>query len=206
MKKILLGLVALSFSVMAAEGTNLYLKTGMDISGKFDKVKIGDEYGNKSESDRVGFDLTAEVTKEFYQNLELGLGVSYQDHGRPEKIISGEERIQNTGYKSLPVYVVAKYNIPLENSVTPYLKADLGYSFNFGEKDLKVLYGDIDTSIDNGVYYGLGAGIEYNNFIVELMYKVNKADVKYSNNGVSSPKKDYDYSRTTLSVGYKFDI
>lgn len=209
MKKVLLGLVALSFSVMAAEGTNLYLKTGMDISGKFDKAAEKGVNLNKSESDRLGFDLTAEVTKEFYQNLELGLGVSYQDHGRPEKIGDEHGKYQNTGYKSLPVYAVMKYNIPLDSSIKPYLKADLGYSFNFGEKDLKFETEQskvIKTSIDNGVYYGLGAGIEYNNFIVELMYKVNKADVKYSNNGVSSPKKDYDYSRTTLSVGYKFDI
>ena len=206
MKKVLLGLAILSFSAMAAEGTNLYLKTGVDISGKFDKVKVIGENVNKSESDRLGFDLTAEVTREFYPNLELGLGLSYQDHGRPESVNLNGEKVQNTEYKSLPIYALVKYNIPLESNIKPYLKADLGYSFNFGEKDLKTSHTSINTSIDNGLYYGLGAGVEYNNFVVELMYKVNRADVQYDVNGIKTSSRDYDYSRTTLSVGYRFDI
>lgn len=206
MKKVLLGLAVISSMAMAAEGTNLYLKTGADISGKFDKVNILGENANKSESDRLGFDLTAEVTKEVYPNLELGLGLSYQDHGRPEYIRSGSDKVQNTGYKSLPIYGVVKYNLPLESNIKPYLKADLGYSFNFDEKDLKTSNLSINSSIDNGLYYGLGAGAEYNNFIVELMYKVNRADVQYNGDRKKSPKFDYDYSRTTLSIGYRFDI
>lgn len=204
MKKVLLGLAVVSSMAMAGEGTNLYLKTGLDISGKFDKVEIGKEPANKSESDRLGFDLIAEVTREFYPNLELGLGLSYQDHGRPESINLQGEKIQNAGYKSLPLYGVVKYNIPLESNIKPYLKADLGYSFNFDEKDLKVNQDSYKTSVENGLYYGLGAGAEYNNFVVELMYKVNKSDIKYE--GSKLPKKDYDYSRTTLSFGYRFDI
>lgn len=204
MKKVLLGLAVVSSMAMAGEGTNLYLKTGLDISGKFDKVNILGKNVNKSESDRLGFDLTAEVTREFYPNLELGLGLSYQDHGRPESVLLQGEKIQNTGYKSLPIYTLVKYNISLESNIKPYLKADLGYSFNFGEKDLKTSHTSINTSIDNGLYYGLGVGAEYNNFIVELMYKVNKSDIKYE--GSKLPKKDYDYSRTTLSFGYRFDI
>lgn len=206
MKKVLLGLAVVSSMAMAGEGTNLYLKTGLDISGKFDKVNILGENANKSESDRLGFDLTAEVTREFYPNLELGLGLSYQDHGRSESVLLQGEKVQNTGYKSLPIYGVAKYNIPVESSIKPYLKADLGYSFNFDEKDLKTSKISINNSIDNGLYYGLGAGAEYNNFIVELMYKVNRADIQYEGNGKKLPKKDYDYSRTTLSFGYRFDI
>lgn len=207
MKKVLLGLAILSFSAMATEGTNLYLKTGVDISGKFEKKELGNgSYPNKSENDKGGFELTAEATREFYPNLELGLGLSYQDHGRPEAGRLGGKEAQNTGYKSLPIYAVAKYNIPLESNVKPYLKADFGYSFNFDEKDLKGDRERIKTSIDDGLYYGLGGGVEYNNFIVELMYKVNKAEIQYKAKGNTSPKFDYDYSRTTLSVGYKFNF
>lgn len=211
MKKVLLGLAVVSSMAMAGEGTNLYLKTGLDISGKFDKVEVASGQSlNKSESDRLGFDLTTEVTKEFYPNLELGLGLSYQDHGRPEAGEIGKKiekiKFQNTGYKSLPIYGVAKYNIPMESNIKPYLKADLGYSFNFDEKDLKVENEKIKMSVDNGLYYGLGAGIEYNNFVVELMYKVNRAKVQHEYNGAKSSKFDYEYSRTTLSFGYRFDI
>lgn len=210
MKKVLLGLAVVSSMAMAGEGTNLYLKTGLDISGKFDKVNILGENANKSESDRLGFDLTAEVTREFYPNLELGLGLSYQDHGRPEYIRNGNDKVQNTGYKSLPIYGVAKYNIPLESNIKPYLKADLGYSYNFGESDITIMGKNnerVGTSLDNtGLYYGLGAGIEYNNFLFEVMHKVNKADINYSFNDGEKLKKSYDYSRTTLSIGYKFNF
>ncbi|WP_286033973.1 OmpW family outer membrane protein [Fusobacterium necrogenes] len=207
MKKVLLGLAVVSSIVMAGDGANLYLKTGLDISGKFDEIEVASGQSlNKSESDRLGFDLTAEVTREFYPNLELGLGFSYQDHGRPEAGKIGGEKFQNTGYKSLPAYAVAKYNIPLESNIKPYLKTDLGYSFNFDEKDLKVENEKIKMSVDNGLYYGLGAGIEYNNFVVELMYKVNRAKVQHEYNSAKSSKFDYEYSRTTLSFGYRFDI
>lgn len=209
MKKILLGLTILSSLAMAGEGTNLYLKTGLDISGKFDKKEVfPGQYANKSNSEESGFELTAEITRELYPNLELGLGLSYQDHKRPESINVDGSKVQNTGYKSLPVYAVAKYNILLESNIKPYIKADLGYSFNFDEKDLKVQdqKDSIKTSVDDGLYYGIGAGIEYNNLVVELAYKVNKAEISYEVEKNKIPKKDYDYSRTTLAVGYKFDF
>lgn len=108
------------------------------------------------------------------------------------------------------MYAVAKYNIPLETSVKPYLKADLGYSYNFGESDITIMGKNnerVGTSLDNtGLYYGLGAGIEYNNFLFEVMHKVNKADINYSFNDGEKLKKSYDYSRTTLSIGYKFNF
>ena len=38
------------------------------------------------------------------------------------------------------------------------------------------------------------------------MHKVNKADINYSFNDGEKLKKSYDYSRTTLSIGYKFNF
>ena len=55
------------------------------------------------------------------------------------------------------------------------------------------------------MYYGIGAGAEYNNFVVDLMYKVNRAEIKVNDEG-DRIKKDLDYSRVTLSVGYKFNF
>lgn len=57
----------------------------------------------------------------------------------------------------------------------------------------------------NGLYYGIGAGAEYNNFVVDLMYKVNRAEMKAEVDG-KRIKKDLDYSRITLSVGYRFNF
>lgn len=207
MKKILMGLIVISTSVLAYENTNIYLKTGIDISGKFDDKEISPgQYTNKSTSVDCGFEFSTEITKEIYPNLELGLGISYQDHNKPESIINFEQgKIQNTGYNSFPIYTVAKYNIPTESNIKPYVKADLGYSFNFNEEDLKTNDEKVKTSINNGLYYGVGAGVEYNNFIFELIYKVNKADIQYEIDGIKTAKQNYNYSRTTLSIGYKFN-
>ena len=208
MKKVLLGLAVVSSMAMVGEGTNLYLKTGLDISGKFDKVNILGENANKSESDRLGFDLTAEVTREFYPNLELGLGLSYQDHGRPEYIRNGNDKYKIQDINHYQYMEQQNIIYLLESNIKPYLKADLGYAYNFGEKDaIETWDGPIaKTSVDNGLYYGLGAGIEYNNFLFEVMHKVNKADINYSFNDGEKLKKSYDYSRTTLSIGYKFNF
>ncbi len=216
-KKVLLGLVALSCVSLAAEGTNVYLKAGADMLQRFDEVKYAGKKLNKDDGDDFGYELTVEVMREVYPNFELGLGLSYQDHGDPKK--NTNKNWQNEGYdmtseipgfKSVPLYVTAKYNFPVEGNIKPYLKADLGYSFNSDNGDIKVWDTEGDsfkyfTKVENGLYYGIGAGAEYNNFVVDLMYKVNRAEMKADVNG-ERIKKDLDYSRITLSVGYRFNF
>lgn len=216
-KKVLLGLAALSCVSLAAEGTNVYLKTGADMLQRFDEVKYAGKKLNKGDGDDFGYELTVEVMREVYPNFELGLGLSYQDHGDPKK--NTNKNWQNEGYdmtseipgfKSVPLYVTAKYNFPVEGNIKPYLKADLGYSFNSDNGDIKVWDTEGDsfkyfTKVENGLYYGIGAGAEYNNFVVDLMYKVNRAEMKADVDG-ERIKKDLDYSRITLSVGYRFNF
>lgn len=127
------------------------------------------------------------------------------------------------GYKSIPLYLTGKYNFKTFESVKTYLKLDLGYSFNFDEGDVLYHYDGIVTpnnggkpfrdagtdkisvNIDDGLYLGFGVGLEYNNFVTDLMYKVNKAEIEYSDE-YCSVKRDMDYSRITLSFGYKFNF
>lgn len=214
-KKVLLGLAALSCVSLAAEGTNVYLKAGADMLQRFDEVKYDGEKLNKDDGDDFGYELTVEVMREVYPNFELGLGLSYQDHGDPKSInvyykdLDGNIKSEIPGFKSVPLYVTAKYNFPVEGNIKPYLKADLGYSFNEENGDVK---GDIlghaikyPTKVKNGLYYGIGAGAEYNNFVVDLMYKMNKAKIEIDDEG-DKYKKDLDYSRITLSVGYRFNF
>lgn len=220
-KKVLLGLAALSCASLAAEGTNVYLKAGADMFQRFDEVKYDGEKLNKDKGDDFGYELTVEVMREVYSNFELGLGLSYQDHGDPKKNTTGDWMLDNNGdlyditseipgFKSVPLYVTAKYNFPVEGNIKPYLKADLGYSFNSDNGDVKasvIGYETIkySTKIENGLYYGIGAGAEYNDFVVDLMYKMNKAKIEIDDEG-DKYKKDLDYSRVTLSVGYKFNF
>lgn len=215
MKKVLLGLAALSCVSLAAEGTNVYLKAGADMFQRFDEATFSKIKVNKDKADDFGYELTLEIMREVYPNLELGLGLSYQDHGDPKSklydVNGFKLKYEMSGFKSVPLYATAKYNIPVEGNIKPYIKADLGYSFNMDNGDIKIKGLDLGITedhilkVENGLYYGIGAGAEYNNFVVDLMYKVNKAEAKTSDpRGIY--KDDLDYSRVTLSVGYKFNF
>lgn len=212
MKKVLLGLFALSAVSMAQnyfEGTNLYLKVGTDIVGEYDELEYSGVKFNEKDADGMGYELAVEFTKNVAPNFELGFGLAYQDHNEPkDKVYTGIAKISMPGYTSIPLYVTGKYNFVTESNVKPYIKTDLGYSFNDIDGDLKLTdLSDNSTEtgsgkVENGLYFGFGAGLEYNNFVTELMYKINTAEIKDD----EGDKYDYDYSRITLSFGYKFNF
>lgn len=213
-KKILLGLTTLSCVSFASQDTNLYLKAGADIWQKFDVVTPADtESINRKKADKMGYELTVEATREIYPNFELGAGISYQDHGSTKSLFDKEFdiKLDMPKFSSVPIYLVTKYNIPTNLNFKPYLKADLGYSFNHKSGDFKAHDYEFNNSekmksdIKNGIYFGIGAGAEYHNFVVDLMYKVNKAKFEYNSTPYTKTKDDFDYSRVTLSLGYKFN-
>lgn len=235
MKKVLFGLFALSCISMAAE-TNLYFRTGADIGGKFEVIKDEDGDYNKKDADDFAWEIAIEATKEVYQGLELGLGVAYQDHGKPKKYVEVEDKTtvvdywvdeyEMKGYTSIPLYLTAKYNFKPINNFVPYVKANIGYSFNDSKDDFKFGgcqynsqtdefldsgYDTADTKVKNGLYCGIGGGFEYNNFTVDLMYQLNKAKAEMTfsdakGNTTYELKDDFDYSRVTLSFGYRFNL
>lgn len=222
MKKILFGLFSLSCVCMAAE-TNVYFRTGADFEGKFKVIK--DEEGDftKKDADKFAWEIGVEATKEVYQGFELGLGVAYQDHGKPKNYVyvdSGVDgyttEFETPNFKSIPLYLTTKYNFKAINNFIPYIKANIGYSFNDEDGSMKVIDSTDGTfkedfKIENGLYCGIGGGFEYNNFTVDLMYQLNKAKAEISfyddeDNTTDKVKDDFDYSRVTLSFGYKFNL
>lgn len=217
LKKILLGMTMVSSLSMASEGVNLYFRAGADINGKFEVLTDFEEGMNKKDADKIGYEIASEVTKEVLPNFELGLGLAYQDHRMAEtetSEIKGMKKYYDIPkVNSVPIYLTSKYTFITNSTLKPYIKADLGYSFNDLKGNLSRIENPGDslkeekysTEIKDGVYFGIGGGIEYYNFTMDLMYKINKAELSY---GVGNEKitKDFDYSRVTLSMGYKFDF
>ena len=147
-------------------------------------------------------------------------------------------------YDSLPLYLTAKYNFDTIGNWKPYIKGDFGYSFNKAKNNFEVrvnpngeairqvidfdspvplptgtLGFEMSTEVTNGMYYGVGIGAEYNNFLVELSYHVTKADLRVTGlselsvgglgidtASLTSIDGSYDNKAVTLSVGYKFDF
>lgn len=238
MKKVLFGLFALSTFAFA---DNLYLKAGVDFNNKFDQFsEMGTNFTEK-DADGTGFELEFEYTREIAPNLEFGFGLSYQDHDTPEtpsipyedhyngKDFLGYDKFKLSDFKSIPLYLTLKYNLPVDWAIKPYIKADFGYSFNScGNASLtwtdyeKLPDGTVSstiydqdtesfiTKVKDGIYYGIGLGVEYENFFGSLMYKVNTAEVSVdSEDNNYDPyilTKDMDYSRFTFEFGYKFDF
>lgn len=216
MKKFLFLFPILSCITLASEA-NLYLRAGLDFNENFSEVKGEGVSLNESSSSKQPWELSLEATKNLYDNFEIGLGVAYQRHTSPDSVIrytsEGTIGSLTAGYNSVPVYTLAKYNFDIGSPLKPFIKATLGYSFNEIDGNFrisssqngiqKIYYGN--SKVNNGLFYGIGGGLEYNDFTIDLMYQVNKTDLEHNYNG-QKIKNDFDYSRVTLSFGYKFQF
>lgn len=172
MKKLAIGLFLILGLSVFAEGNKIEVRGGYDFGAKYDVDDIWDGGDAKAGT----FEIGSEYRYEVYPGVEVGGGIAYQSH---KKIKNGYE-----AYNSVPVYLTTKYTFNTGMETKPYLKADLGYSFN-------------TNKANNGMYYGAGVGVSYNNFNVDLMYKENKSKI----NGWLWDSS-LNYKRITLGFGY----
>lgn len=215
MKKVLLGLVALSAVSMAADinPTNVVLKAGVDVFTRTKPVKDEGKSMTKKKNEGFKGELAVEATQVITDEFELGLGVAWQNHGKMKTksdFVTPGRTSTVVQMRSYPVYAIAKYNIPVDGDFKPFIYANLGYSFNNGKKTHRDGT-DIDKyKYEDGMYYGVGVGVEKDNFIVDLGYKLNKGKVKYTSieRGAvdRNEKAKADYSRVSLGFGYKFSF
>lgn len=211
MKKLFLLLIVLSNISFAKSNFYINPKIGIDLVSRYEK--IDDDNGNSLLGDKtkgVGGEVAIEGYKILNESIDLGLGVAYQDHS-DRKHFDYTSNVDTSGvqYRSIPVYLAGRYNFLLESKTKPYLRANLGYSFNFNSSDLEEKDSVNDQTektaidIDGGLYYGIGTGIEYKDYTIELMYAINQC--KSSIDG-SHSKDRTDYDRISLLIGYRFNF
>ncbi len=136
----------------------------------------------KQKTDGIGVDFAVEIMASINDNLYLGGGIAYQ--------VNQENKVEDDPlFSSVPVYGAAKYNLGYigDSAWVPYIKANLGYSFNMKDGG--------KHSPNDGLYWALGGGVENDGVILEVAYQDTYSEVI---------NKDYDYSRWTFSVGYRF--
>lgn len=200
---------------------HLYFRFGGDIYSKYSKYsEEGTKYSN-GKTKGFGYEIAIEGTRNIYNNLELGLGMAYQSHSKNKNFTEKTDSETNTvtigKYDSIPLYVTGKYSFDTKSAMKPYLKANLGYSFNINEKNTTASLSNerqtdkisLKTKVNNGLYAGIGAGIEYNNYLIDLMYQTNFAKGSIEREAdapITSKKSKLNYSRVTLSAGYKFNF
>nr|WP_307775149.1 OmpW family outer membrane protein [uncultured Cetobacterium sp.] len=208
-----------SYAQTQTGAENLYLRTGVNVyswTEKFtaesngESVKVTD-----GKNDDLGYEFGVEYTHNYNEDLELGLGLLYQRNSKLKEYNAIDDvKAKINGYDSLPVYLTAKYSFKeFDNGVKPYVKGNLGYAFNFNEKDANFKSEGESFSyklkVDNGLYLAFGGGVEYNNITVDLMYQYSdqKAHLSY-NDGEDSGKtgkSGFSNGKVTLGVGYKFN-
>lgn len=222
MRKFSILLCSTILSISAYAG-NIYLRAGLDLNESYNNIDVDNGYltiGEKSKG--VSGEIALEYTFDITKKLELGFGIAAQKHGELTAIVNESDK--DSEHKKLitatvPLYLTSKYNfITFDNDAKFYLKADAGY-FGIGRDKRLYTYEKIKGNKEENLYldfkhttyFGAGVGIEYNNFIVDVMYKYNtlkfgaegnRVEAENSTHVSAQPKLKYD--RIALSVGYKF--
>ncbi len=241
MKKLLAGLFVVSSILTFSD--EVVVRGALDVFNDFHGMSdyITGDTGDNS----LGYELGLEYLKNITPNFLIGAGIAYQGHAKAEgknvlldswydaygdyyeHTIGYDDQVY---YDSVPLQITAKYEFDTRNkNIKPYVKANLGYSFNLQRNDLtysdKVTqyvydwyYDDYDeydysfasksydTEIKNGIYYGIGGGVQIDNITVDLMYQANYAKAKINYDGGGSEEHDLNVSRLTLGVGYAFQF
>ncbi|WP_249963439.1 hypothetical protein [Histophilus somni] len=127
-------------------------------------------------------------------------------------------------YASVPIYVVLKQNIALSQNAKLYFMGNLGYSLNKIEDTKYNYYSDqvsqgnfvLNESLSkprkmkakNGLYLGLGVGVEYKSFLAEIGYYHTKSKVTRPNfvegQGLVDQTTSYNNDAVRFSIGFKF--
>lgn len=199
-------------------GSNVVKKYYEFIDTLNEKLKKHD-FEDKTEVIHVGHEVAKELRSDkLISDVELGVGMAYQDKyslKRDRDSVFDQEQSgkfyvkeasEEVDMDSIPLYVTGRYKLPQVNDWRPYLKLNLGYAVNnIGGRSFQSSnsrYKSINDSVNsqNGSYYGMGGGIEYNNGLtLDLMYQVSEGSSS------TSSRKD-DENRVTVSVEYKLDI
>ncbi|MCP1226071.1 outer membrane beta-barrel protein [Sebaldella sp. S0638] len=221
MKKKLL-IVGLIGSLAFAGHNVIEVRGGYDLSSStnFDK-DIYSEY-DLDKFVESGFHFGVEYRREILTNLQIGAGLEYRKSDMDQP---GNRRVysENIDYSydsdsldSIPIYLTARYNFRNFTGVTPYVKANLGYSINSGETSVNLnniktgkLVEEYNSKMKNKIYYGLGVGIEYKNFLVDLTYDITQSEAEekiynYEDKESFSHDYNFDIQKLTLSFGYQF--
>jgi len=151
------------------------------------------------------FAIAVEGYYKFDEKLSVGLGLSY---GFESKLSSpydntyfyddGEAKLGFTN-----IYVSVKPS--LFESI--YAIGQIGYGLSHGSFYDSYNQGWKKCKVDGGgLYWGLGAGVEYKSFIFEVLYSVNNATFEERGNFFGAYDYLFRYSTLNINLGYKFSI
>ena len=179
MKKLIIGIVTLASLISMSQGAEANIKVGYDFFRNSTIIRIDqmDVLSVNNIPYKRGFTLGLEILPLTFKDskIKLGAGVEYNFGETTVHYSKDETTLQNASDTSkyfVPLYATAKFTYyrHQKSDVNLYTFARLGYAFSKEE----VLYGIYENG--NGVYYGLGFGIDYKYFLAEIMYDGNYSE------------------------------
>lgn len=182
MKKILFGFLCIfAFNI---SGESLELNFDWNTASKYtfkDKTNL--------KKNREDFSYTVEGYSDISSGLATGWGFTLS------KI--SVDGFSDSDVILTPLYITSKYYLSGSEAFGTFIKLHAGGYINqsfLGKTDIS---NPGKITIDNGYYYALGGGLQYNNFILQVMYKQFLGDASVDGNGTK-----FDYYTTSISIGY----
>jgi len=181
-------------------------KLGFVVAPSFDSsFCFGTDEGRYEGEANNSFALTVEGYYKLDEKLSVGLGINYSfesELSTPYDVnYWGGSNKAKLGFTN--IYLSVKPNL----SENIYAIGQLGYGISHGSfYDTYNTYG-MELKVDGGgMYFGLGAGVEYQSFIFEVLYSVNTATFKEKYVVSSGTDNAFKYSAFNVNIGYKFAI
>ena len=179
MKKLILGITALVSLFSISQGYEANIKVGYDFFR--DSTLLTDSNGNKEVSNEIyerGFILGLELLPLTFNDskIKLGTGVEYNFGETKLHYSKNSDSSEHGGKDYIPLYATAKFTYykDKKSDLNLYTFTRLGYAFSKEKKDNAKLSTD-------GVYYGLGFGLDYKYFLAELIYDGSYSDLRGQN-------------------------
>lgn len=165
------------------------LRFGYDINGST-------SVENETFTHKANFELVYEMYDEVYNNLDLGLGIILRRESSAREVnILGVNYEERKFANFTPLYITLKYRFPFEK-FSAFTKLNIGYSFNHSSD----FFHDNKYNTKDSLYYAVGTGLEFNNFIFDLSYQIINYKIEKSSNSIG-----LENSRITVSLGYQFE-
>ena len=184
MKKLIIGIATLASLISMSQGAEANIKVGYDFFRTSTIIKINqdDNFIVENMPYKRGFTLGLEILPLTFKDskIKLGAGVEY-NFGETTVRYSKDELDTNKYF--VPLYATAKFTYyrHQKSDVNLYTFARLGYAFSKENSAMGVINA-------NGVYYGLGFGLDYKYFLAEILYDGNFSEREEQHNFVSFHK------------------
>ncbi len=210
MKKLLVGLL-ITILLLGITGTTAYGcytlsgKLAAQANSKYHIPNVNDlDYasdlnGNIDNGIFISGDLLVDVK----DNLKLGGGIGFSSLNRLQDL--DDNSFLKLGH--IPIYMTARYEIPLENGPQFYLIGKIGYSFLLANIE-SIDNIDIDNiDLKGGLYYEIGAGLTFREiFFVESTFSANWGSLTNNSSMRSTSARTVEVKTSAINLGFGVNL